>query len=246
MPIVCWAPPFFIFQSLVKGHPIDLLSVVNSVIHPYEIFWFLHALTFAVTVRYLFEKFRLSNSLYFCFSAFLTLLSMHKDFQSFDVCLYWNGFFALGVVSVGWIYQLEAFLQTKKTSVLLLSAIVYLVIVAIVSHLLPTKIYYNVPRLINGIPGFLLFYITCHLSQRILQKSVHAAIHYIGAMSLVVYLFHGYFTRFSSIILAKSPGQNLPLGYLLTLSILGIGGPPLLNHFVLKQNRILSYVTGGK
>ena len=88
VPIVCWAPPFFIFQSLVKGRPIDLLSVVNSVIHPYEIFWFLHALTFAVTVRYLFEKFRLSNSLYFCFSAFLTLLSMHKDFQSFDVYLY--------------------------------------------------------------------------------------------------------------------------------------------------------------
>ena len=246
VPIVCWAPPFFIFQSLVKGRPIDLLSVVNSVIHSYEIFWFLHALTFAVTVRYLFEKFRLSNSLYFYFSAFLTLLSMHKDFQSFDVYLYWNGFFALGIVSVGWIYQLEAFLQTKKTSVLLLSAIVYLVIVAIVSHLLPTRIYYNIPRLINGIPGFLLFYITCHLSQRILQKSVHAAIHYIGTMSLVVYLFHGYFTRFSSIILAKSPGQILPLGYLLTLSILGIGGPLLLNHFVLKQNRILSYVTGGK
>ena len=157
VPIVCWAPPFFIFQSLVKGHPIDLLSVVNSVIHPYEIFWFLHALAFAVTVRYLFEKFRLSNSLYFCFSAFLTLLSMHKDFQSFDVYLYWNGFFALGIVSVRWIYQLEAFLQTKQTSVLLLSVIVCLVIVAIVSHLLPTRIYYNVLRLINGIPGFLLF-----------------------------------------------------------------------------------------
>ena len=50
IPLICWTPPFFIFQSLVKGRPIDLLSVVNSVIHPYEIFWFLHALTFAVTV----------------------------------------------------------------------------------------------------------------------------------------------------------------------------------------------------
>ncbi len=246
VPIVCWAPPFFIFQSLVKGRPIDLLSVVNSVVRPYEIFWFLHALIFAVTLRYLFEKFRLSNALYLGFSAVLTLLSMHESFQPFDVYLYWNGFFALGVVSVGWIYQLEAFLQNKKTSILLLSAIVCLIIVAIVSQLLPTRIYYNLPRLINGIPGFLLFYITCHLSQRILQKSAHAAIHYIGAMSLVVYLFHGYFTRFSSIVLAKLPGQILPLGYLFVLSVLGVGGPLLLNHFILKQNRILSYVTGGK
>ena len=246
VPLVCWAPPFFIFQSLVKGQPIDLLSVMNSVIYPYEIFWFLHALMFAVTIRYLFEKFRLSNALYFCFSAFLTLLSMHKDFQPLDVYLYWNGFFALGIVSVGWIYQLEGFLQKKKTGVLFVSAIGCLVIVAIVSHFLPTGIYHNVPRLINGIPGFLLFYITCHLSQRVLQKSAHAAIHYIGAMSLIVYLFHGYFTRLSSIILAKSPGQILPLGYLLILSILGSGGPLVLNSFVLKQNRILSYATGGK
>ena len=246
VPLVCWAPPFFIFQSLVKGRPIDLLSVVNSVIYPYEIFWFLHALIFAVTIRYLFEKFQLSNTLYFGFSAFLTLLSMHKDFQPFDVYLYWNGFFALGIVSVGWIYQLEEILQKKKTIVLLGSAIVCLVIVAIVSHLLPTRVYYNIPRLINGVPGFLLFYMTCHLSQRVLQKSAHAAIQSIGAMSLIVYLFHGYFTRFSSIILAKSPGQILPLGYLLILSIAGIGGPLLLNHFVLKQNRILSYITGGK
>ena len=246
VPLACWAPPFFIFQSLVKGRSIDLPSVVNSVIHPYEIFWFLHALIFAVTVRYLFEKFRLSNALYFCFSAFLTLLSMHKDFQPFDVYLYWNGFFALGVVSVGWIYQLEAVLQEKKTIVLLMSSIVCLVIVAIVSHLLPTRDYYNVPRLINGVPGFLLFYIAYHLSQRILQKSAHAAIQYVGAMSLIVYLFHGYFTRFSSIILAKLPGQIPPLGYLLILSIAGIGGPLLLNHFVFKKTHILSYVTGGK
>ena len=219
---------------------------MNSVIHPYEIFWFLHALIFAVTVRYLFEKCRLSNALYFGFSAFLTLLSMHKDFQPFDVYLYWNGFFALGIVSVGWIYQLEAILQKKKTIVLFGSAIVCLAIVAIVSHLLPTRVYYNSPRLINGVPGFILFYISCHLSQRILQKSAHAAIHYIGAMSLTVYLFHGYFTRFSSIVLAKLPSQIPPLGYLLILSVAGIGGPLLLNHFVLKQNRVLSYVTGGK
>ena len=246
IPLACWAPPFFIFQSLAKGRSIDLLSVVNSVIYPYEIFWFLHALIFAITVRYLFEKFRLSNALYFGFSAVLTLLSLHERFKPFDVYLYWNGFFALGIVSVGLIYQLEAFLQNKKTSVLLLSAIGCSFVVAIVSHFLPTSIYYNVPRLINGIPGFLLFYITCALSQRLLQKSAHAAIHYIGAMSLIIYLFHGYFTRFSSIILAKLPGQVPPLGYLLILSILGIGGPLLLNHFVLKQNRILSYVTGGK
>ena len=246
VPLICWAPPFFIFQSLVKGRSIDLLSVMNSVIQPYEIFWFLHALIFAVTIRYLFEKFRLSNALYFGFSALLTLLSMHKDFQPFDVYLYWNGFFALGIVSVRWIYQLEAILKKEKTIVLSIFAIVCLVIVAIVSHFLPTRIYSNVPRLINGVPGFLLFYITCHLSQRIFQRSAHAAIRYIGAMSLIVYLFHGYFTRFSSIILTKSAGQIIPLGYLLILSIAGIGGPLLLNHFVLKQNRILSYITGGK
>lgn len=82
--------------------------------------------------------------------------------------------------------------------------------------------------------------------QKEILKSAHAAIHYIGAMSLIVYLFHGYFTRFSSIAIAKLPGHVLPLGYRLILSVLGIGGPLLFNHFILKQNRILSYVTGGK
>ena len=105
IPLVCWAPPFFIFQSLVKGRPVDLFSVVNSVIYPYEIFWFLHALIFAVTVRYLFEKFQLSDLIYFGFSALLTLLSMHESLQPSDIYLFWNGFFALGIVSVRWMYQ---------------------------------------------------------------------------------------------------------------------------------------------
>jgi peptidoglycan/LPS O-acetylase OafA/YrhL len=246
IPLVCWAPPFFIFQSLVKGREITPLSVLQSVIQPYEIFWFLHALMFAVTLRYLFEKLRLPNALYFGSSAILTLLSFHPFLQPVDIYIYWNGFFALGVVSVGWIYHLEAFLQKKKTALLVLSVLVLSVFVGVVSHFLPPSEYHSIPRLFNGIPGFLLFYITYHLSQRTLHNSAHAALHYIGAMSLIVYLFHGYFTRLSSIIISKTAGQILPLGYLAILSIVGIGGPLLLHHLILRHNRVLSYVTGGK
>ncbi len=246
IPLVCWAPPFFIFQSLVKGREITPQAIFNSIAQPYEIFWFLHALIFAVTLRYLFEKLRLSNALYFGVSVTLTLLSFHESLQVFDIYLYWNGFFALGIVSVGWIYKLESLIQDQKIMSLWLSAIGLLIIVAIVSQLLPVQEYHGFSRLFNSIPGFLLFYITYHLSQRTIHKRAHASIHYIGAMSLIIYLFHGYFTRLSSIMITKMAGQILPVEYLAILGVTGIIGPLLINHFILRHNRILSYITGGK
>jgi fucose 4-O-acetylase-like acetyltransferase len=248
IPIFCWAPPFFIFQSLVKGREISLTSILNSVIQPYEIFWFLHALIFAVTFHYLAEKLRISNAIYFGISVLLTFASLQKLqwLEIVDLYLYWNGFFALGIVSIGWIYNFELSIRKKTTFGLGLIASLLLVIVGMISFLLPITEYQGITRLINSCPGFLLFYIAYHIFERLCNSQIQKAIHYIGSMSLIVYLFHSYFTRFSSILISSSLGQISPIAYLLILSIAGITVPLLLNHFILKNNKFLSYVTGGK
>ena len=250
LPLVIWAPPYFIFQSLAKSNPIDLTSLVLSIFEPYEIFWFLHALIFAITFHFLFSKLTSSKWLYFGVSAVLTGLSLFPPFNSFETYLYWNIYFAIGIVMAKKMPVADRWLQQQPLW-MWFSLIICCISIVIATKLqLPLLSQLLIVRLVTGIPGFVLLYLICGLSRRLADRIAYPAIHlslvHVGTLSMVVYLFHGYFTRFSALILAKfSPGIT-PIGYFLILSTMGIGGPLLFNFFILKRSSQLSYITGSK
>ena len=250
LPLVIWAPPYFIFQSLAKSNPIDLTSLVLSIFEPYEIFWFLHALIFAITFHFLFSKLTSSKWLYFGVSAVLTGLSLFPPFNSFETYLYWNIYFAIGIVMAKKMPVADRWLQQQPLW-MWFSLIICCISIVIETKLqLPLLSQLLIVRLVTGIPGFVLLYLICGLSRRLADRIAYPAIHlslvHVGTLSMVVYLFHGYFTRFSALILAKfSPGIT-PIGYFLILSTMGIGGPLLFNFFILKRSSQLSYITGSK
>ena len=250
LPLIIWAPPFFIFQSLAKNRPIDFTGLVLSIFEPYEIFWFLHALIFAAMFHFLFSKLTSSKSIYFGTSVVLTGLSFFPPFSSFETYLYWNIFFAVGIVMATELPVADRWLN-RQPLWLWFSLILLCVSVVTTTKLqLPLLSQLLMVRLVTGIPGFVLLYLMCGLSRRLANRiarpSVHSSLVHIGTMSMVIYLFHGYFTRFSVLILTKlSPGM-IPIGYFLILSITGIGAPLLLNVFILRRSSPLSYITGSK
>ena len=250
LPVIIWAPPFYLFQSLAKSRPIDFTSLVLSVLEPYEIFWFLHALIFATTFHFLFSKLTSSKWLYFGISIVLTGLSFFPPFNSLETYLYWNIFFAVGIVMVKELPVADRWLTRQPLWLWLSLILLCISIVTIAKLQFPLLPQLLTVRLVTGIPGFILLYLMCGLSRRFANKiarpSIHSSLVHIGTLSMVVYLFHGYFTRFSALILAKFSPGIVPIGYFLILSIMGIGAPLLLNVFILKRSPQLAYLTGSK
>ena len=250
LPLICWAPPFFIFQSLVKHHPIDIGSVWAAIVEPYEIFWFLHALIFAVIFRFLCHKLLPSKGTYFGIATMLMVGSFFPPLNSFVVYLYWNFFFALGVILSKFLPKLHEWLQRQAQWVLILLMLVCFIIIIETKLMLPLTSQLLIVRLCTGMPGFVLLYLACGLSKRMTDRLalsiIHAKLSYLGMMSMVIYLFHGYFTRLSSLIITQFGGQIPPIGYFVILSSAGIVAPLLLNALILKRNPILAYITGGK
>ncbi len=250
LPLIIWAPPFFIFQSLAKSRPVDLMGLVLSIFEPYEIFWFLHALIFAITFHFLFSKFTSSKWLYFGVSVVLTGLSLFPPFNSFETYLYWNIYFSIGIVMAQKLPVADRWLQRQPLWVWF-SLVVFCISIVITAKLqMPLLSQLLIVRLVTGIPGFVLLYLICGLSRRFADRmaypSIHSSLVHVGTMSMVIYLFHGYFTRFSALILTKFSPGIMPIGYFLILSAMGIGGPLLFNVFILKRSSRLSYITGSK
>lgn len=250
LPLACWAPPFFVFQSLLKTQPIDLGSIAASIYEPYQIFWFLHALIFAVMLRFLMRTMRMSKWLYFGISVVLMGLSFLPLFGSFLIYWYWNFFFAVGIILADPLPRLDRWLRQKPQWVWGVMGLLCMVIIFTTKASLPQLSQLFVVRLFSGVPGFVLLYLLCGVSRRATDRIalplIHSSVAYLGMMSMVIYLFHGYFTRLSSLVLTKFLGQIPPIGYFLILSAMGIVAPLLLNLWILRKNAFLSYVTGGK
>jgi fucose 4-O-acetylase-like acetyltransferase len=250
LPLVCWAPPFFILQSLIKNQPITLRDIFSAIYEPYQIFWFLHALIFAVTLHFLMRRLSCPKWFYFGFSVLLMGCSFLPKFDSFMIYGYWNFFFSFGILLSGPLPKLDRWLWSRSRWTWAGIMLLCIATILTAKALLPSLSQLFILRLITGIPGFILLYLTCGLSKRgtdrIALPILHSSVAYLGIMSMVIYLFHGYFTRMSSLIITKFLGQIAPMEYFLILSVMGITIPLLLNLLILRKNRILSYITGGK
>lgn len=250
VPLVCWAPPFFIVQSFLKNRPIDIWSIFASIYQPYEIFWFLHALIFAVTFRFLISKVLSSKWFYVGMSVILMGLSFLPSFNTLQTYFYWNLFFSLGIIMSSEMPMIDEWVHHQSRWLWIAIILMCIGIIVVVKIALPLTSQLLEVRLFTALPGFILFYLLCCLSRsmtnRMMFPIAHSSVAYMGMMSMVIYLFHGYFTRFSSLMIAKFLGQIPPIEYFLILSSVGIVAPLLLNALILKRNPILAYITGGK
>jgi hypothetical protein len=107
-------------------------------------------------------------------------------------------------------------------------------------------------RLINGPIAFLVMYIILNLGRIILlPKTVNQLIRsfatqviYLGKVSMVIYLFHGYFTRSTIIFLLKFLGRPEPILYFILASSMGVLGSVIFYNILIKKSNFLMYSIG--
>ncbi len=210
IPLVCWAPPFFIFHSLSQGKHFSFIDLIKAVIFPYSMFWFLHALIFASLFSFCFFKKFSSPFLYFLISIFLFAFSLF--FKELLISFYFsfNIFYALGVFLAYYLPKANLILEKLSSNIRFLILFLCSILMLTVKHFMATN-HHPLATIINGVLafGFLYTIIEAHrikLSYEPLNKLLQSAktnILYAGKLSMVLYLFHMYFAKITRIFLVK-------------------------------------------
>jgi fucose 4-O-acetylase-like acetyltransferase len=237
IPLICWSPTYFIFQSLTKRTAFSVLDVVNTVIQPYQIFWFLHALIFATVFAFLCFKLLKSQLLYLGLSVALFLLAY--QFTACYTYWHWNIYYAFGVAIAPYLPKLRP--RLKLSIPLALGAVAAMVIV---KEAIPLDIFTNATRLINGPIGFFLLYFLAIAIEQIQSSSLIKGVMYLGKTSLIIYLLHGYFTRSAVLLMTKLIGLPHPALYFLVVCTFGIFGPIILFELLQSRSRLFAYSLG--
>ncbi len=242
IPLICWAPIYFVFQSLSKGKPFNFIDIVKATVYPYEIFWFLHALIFATFLSFACFKVFKSNLVYFGLSILLFIIGFG----------YWNIFYAFGVFIASYLYKIRLFLEKLPF------ALISLMLGCGISTMILTKYFIAVnnienSRIVNGPIAFLCMYAIINLPDKILlpkllqhlRHAVATYFIYLGTASMIIYLFHGYFTRGTITFVIKVLSLPNPIFYFILVSFIGIFGPIIIYKFLLSKSKIFMYSIGG-
>lgn len=256
IPLLVWCPPYFILQSLSKSKSFTFIDIIDSIIYPYEIFWFLHVLIFATLFAFLYFKNLQSVNFYLISSITLFTLSVLLNNDHIQDYLFWNIFYAFGVFITRFLQQIETFLAKNRnvfTQVLLPCLCVSIMVIC--EQLLPKDASVDYLRLINGTVGFIFLYlISIKLLGNVEDTSrkptttlnrIIASLQYCGAASIAIYLFHGYFTGLSRAILLKVTGLPHPIVYFSLLSLMGIIGPLVIYEVLRTRSKLFVYSIGG-
>src|ERR671933_522359 len=251
VPLVCWAPPFFIFHSLSQGKHFSFIDMINAVIFPYSMFWFLHALIFASLFSFCFFKFFKSPLLYLLIS--LGLFTISLVFKELLVSFYFsfNIFYAFGVFLA--YYLPEAHLTLERLS----SIIIFLILSSCVIIMLAVKHYmgnnhHPLASLINGIIAFSFLFVILDtprikLSSQWINNLWHSfvtQILYAGKMSMVIYLFHMYFATIARTLLFKVFSVKEPGIHFIVGSITAYLGSIIVYKLFQKRSKVFIYSIG--
>jgi len=242
IPLICWAPIYFVFQSLSKGKQFNFVDIVKATIFPYEIFWFLHALIFATFLSFICFKFFKSNLVYFSVSILLFILGFG----------YWNLFYAFGVFIASYLEKIRSFLEKLPLSLIFILICCGITTMAFTKYFIAVNNIEN-SRIINGPLAFLCMYALINSREKILlpkqlehlRHAIATYFVYLGVASMIIYLFHGYFTRGIIIFITKFLGLPNPILYFLVVSFMGIVGPIILSQLLLSKSKIFMYSIGG-
>ncbi len=256
VPLVVWSPLYFFFQNFYKGNSFSVMDIFKSIIFPYEIFWFLHALIWITLFTFVY--FRLSKSLVFygAISLILGLVGWSTD----NVILrngYWNLFYAVGLLVGAFLptlwerYQNSDWHQSRfiPLGLLALLTIFFGVLLSLVD---PQLLGFDISRLLIGIPAFFGWLVTLVVfspqagaqSNSNVGDVFYRFISYVGKQSLIVYIFHGYFTRAFALVMKAMPAYPLPGLYFVLSTLVGTIGPMALYFLILKRSSKLRYLVG--
>lgn len=253
IPLICWAPIYFIFQSSYKGKSFSLFDVINSVVYPYEIFWFIHALIFATFLSFISFKLFKSQLIYFGISILLFIICIYINNSVIYIWWHWNIFYAFGVFIAPYLYKIRLKLEMLSLPIRVLIVSLLMIVIVTARELIEiSNSGVDFVRLINGSVAFLLMYImlgslpTRVLSKRaseIMQSSAKYVV-YLGKLSMVVYLFHGYFTRSTGMFIVKVLGRIEPILYFMIVASIGVLGPVFIYQFLQNRSKIFMYSIG--
>jgi len=253
VPLLCWAPILLIFQSLSKGAHVSFLDIINSVIQPWFIFWFFHALFFASLLSFVFLEKLKSSGIYFLVSVTLFILSFY--FKEMQIYWYFNIFYAFGVFLARYLPKIHFTLK------ILPSSIIFLILSLCAAMMLATNyslgVDYNLfSKFVNGIIGFVLMYTIAyeedkgdkinfflkHLNS--LLQSLKASFLYLGKISMTVYLLHIPFGSGTRVFLIKVFGITDPSIHFVLGCAAAILGPIVIYNFLHSRSRIFMYSIG--
>ena len=252
IPLICWSPIYFVFQSLSKSRAFSLIDIINSIIYPYEIFWFLHALVFATLLSFICFKLIKMPTVYFGLSISLFIVCLFLENSLIYMYLHWNIFYAFGVFIAAYLSKISLILKRLSLPILLVVGCSGLLVMLASRYFLEfDKV--DLVRLINGPTAFLLMYLILNSGKRIilpmtaskLTTSFTKHVVYLGKLSMVIYLFHGYFTRSTIIFLLKVFGRPEPSLYFILVCSMGILGSVILYKLLENRSKIFIYSIGG-
>lgn len=249
VPLLCWVPILFIFQSLSKGAQFNLINIINSVIHPWFIFWFFHALFFASVFCFVFLKSFNSQLIYFLVSIGLLVLSFY--FPKMHIYLYFNIFYAFGLYIGRYLPNSEFKLKKLPINTTLLMLCFWAAMMLTINYFF--GINYNLlTKLVNGIVGFIFLYTVAvndefAVSLKPLKRMLHLVkdnFVYLGKISMTIYLLHIPFGSGTRLLLLKVfETTNVGLHFLMGC-MLAILGPVVIYHFLHSRSKIFMYSIG--
>lgn len=253
IPMLVWAPILLLVQELSKGAPEGvegwsglLVRLPGAWFPAYSIFWFVHVLLWCTLLFWLFRRFaapalgRWGGAMYLGLAIVLHLATTAWDASSdggmgdyVAFVLYWNRFFALGILLQPVLPAASRGLARLPAVLLALAPPAFLGLMVLVYTALP-EVRYETVCAINGPLGFcMLLTLTALLRNRArawgaFRQHVWRRLVFAGSISMLLYLFHIYFVSGMRLVLEQGmPGA--PLAVHLVLGVLaGCTGPWLL------------------
>jgi peptidoglycan/LPS O-acetylase OafA/YrhL len=254
VPMLVWAPVLFLMQEVLRSKPQGLQGWLQVLFQlpttwfpPYSIFWFVHALVGCTLLAWLFRRFaapalgRWSEAVYFGLGVLLYLAmsawagSTSSALASYlELILYWNRFFALGLLVYPWLAPVSGAIQRQTVALQVLLPTGFLALITLVYAVLPAE-QYEVARTLNGPLGFcMLFSLVVVLRHQgsewgALWKYVWSRLVFVGTLSMVIYLFHLYFVVAVRIALERLLPEPLAAVHVALGILAGCVGPWLIS-----------------
>jgi fucose 4-O-acetylase-like acetyltransferase len=255
IPLVCWAPVYFIFLSLSGSINFSIDGLIKSVIQPNFIFWFFPTLFFVSILAFLSLKLFRSQpnqssfgSIVYLITAFIFFLLSFPLSGFLSTCLYWHIFFACGVLITPYLFVFHSKVERLPWSVKLL-AFAFLFLIMLAVNYQSNEIIPKVVMLINGLIGFSLIYtiatrnkFKCLLPSHFLVSSKQAIL-YLGKISMSIYLFHVLCGSFTRTILVKVGMTELTLQFILGFTA-SLFGSVVIYHFLHTRSLLFLHSIG--
>jgi hypothetical protein len=269
IPMLVWAPVFLVVKALSKARPQDwsewvsLLSRVPTAWSPrFSIFWFVHALIWSTFLFWIFRRAtgrrrlgRWEGPVYLALALLFRALAAWWNTRSpgeligtVEYFLYWNIFFAFGVVIHPYLHPLRTELQSMPRWALTLMPLAFFVAIFVHWQLYP-EVHLDRSYLLDGPLAFCMELSLAVLVRDLFRQSgaacdwLQGRIVLVGSISMIVYIFHIYFLSGTRLLLLKLfPGQPLS-AHLVFGWLAGIGGPLLL-FWTLKNHRLFRWSVG--